>query len=519
MTHLRNDFFSLLIFGLSLACLACCFNERDVRYKGPSEVWEGDPFEISCILTLRDLKGWTVNGTLVTEDNAGGYVLNERPVDAFRMEVALGARAAQLHHVGAYRCNRFSRDAHYLNVIPAFADTAIEEESPTRKSTNDYILEINKTNEFFCSSAKDDDVPVMWFKNGALIKESLKSNIIIAGLNLIIENPQEDDAGEYMCTVDTSKVAGYTYIGRIFHLNSPPRIVTFPKKTSIIQGQDLKIICQAKGYPVPKFTWFIGNLNATKLKETDPRIFIDTDNTKKSVLVVERVSFSDRGLYTCRAENSLDSGSTIEYDEESVFVHVRDNVIETNEDQLGMGKVLILEEDLQLQCNTTNCPHCVISWSKDGKTLYPIPDHLKIHEANQSITIENASYDDSGVYVCSVDFMPLDSTDLLPDNLQCKQKSSGSNEYSEEDDELEENVYICQAYNQVKAMHTTIVIDVKTPCTKWGHGEELKIIIRFSSKTPTTVECFFRLLMLQDIWHCAKDTRLSSHCAEVLCAL
>ncbi|GIY72052.1 uncharacterized protein CEXT_94921 [Caerostris extrusa] len=63
------------------------------------------------------------------------------------------------------------------------------------------------------------------YKNSRRIVENSESNILIVGSSLIIENAQEDDAGEYMCTVDTPFVTGYTDIGRIFRLNrdlSPP---------------------------------------------------------------------------------------------------------------------------------------------------------------------------------------------------------------------------------------------------------------------------------------------------------
>lgn len=42
--------------------------------------------------------------------------------------------------------------------------------------------------------------------------------------------------------------------------------------------------------------------------------------------------------------------------------------------------------------------------------------------------------------------------------------------------------------------------------------EELKIIVGFWASLELLKQMFF----LEDIWHCAKDARLSSHCAKVL---
>ncbi|GFS84395.1 uncharacterized protein TNCV_4605991 [Trichonephila clavipes] len=96
-----------------------CFDHR-VKYKGSNEVFEGDPFEISCVLNFNDLKGWTVNSSIaISEDNDFGYILLERDLDAFREEVILQVQSAQLFHEGEYRCNRYSRDYHHIRIIPA----------------------------------------------------------------------------------------------------------------------------------------------------------------------------------------------------------------------------------------------------------------------------------------------------------------------------------------------------------------------------------------------------------------
>ncbi|GFY77976.1 uncharacterized protein TNIN_34981 [Trichonephila inaurata madagascariensis] len=177
---LGNNVTCVFDFGCS------CFDHR-VKYKGSNEVFEGDPFEISCVLNFNDLKGWTVNSSIaISEDNDFGYILSERDLDAFREEVTLQVQSAQLFHEGEYRCNRYSRDYHHIRIIPASEaqDNGDQKETFPQKLTNVYILEVNKTIEFNCFSAKDDNTPITWYKNSRRIVENSESNIVIAGLTL-----------------------------------------------------------------------------------------------------------------------------------------------------------------------------------------------------------------------------------------------------------------------------------------------------------------------------------------------
>ncbi|GFR02041.1 uncharacterized protein TNCT_264911 [Trichonephila clavata] len=105
----------------------------------------------------------------------------------------------------------------------------------------------------------------------------------------------------------------------------PAKIIDFPEKESVIKGRSLNLHCKAQGFPSPVITWYIGNLMASQIKEKDLRISIYSADggVTNSYLIFRDMTSSDRGLFTCRAENSIDSGMTKNYDEDSVFVEVR----------------------------------------------------------------------------------------------------------------------------------------------------------------------------------------------------
>ncbi|KAF8793078.1 Down syndrome cell adhesion molecule like protein [Argiope bruennichi] len=174
--NVSNRIGSDLVKAVMVKVTGCSSYDHRVRYRGSNEVWEGDRFEVSCIVPFSDREGWTINSSIaITDDNDFSYTLSEREVDTFRQELTLHVRSAQLFHEGEYRCNRDSRDFHYVKIIPASAgvhEKGSRKESAPPKATNEYILEINKTVEFYCSSARDDNTPVMWYKNSRPIVEN-----------------------------------------------------------------------------------------------------------------------------------------------------------------------------------------------------------------------------------------------------------------------------------------------------------------------------------------------------------
>lgn len=54
----------------------------------------------------------------------------------------------------------------------------------------------------------------------------------------------------------------------------------------------------------------------------DKRISLHSITRSSATLIIRNVTVADRGLYTCRAENTIDPSSP-QIDEESVYVHVR----------------------------------------------------------------------------------------------------------------------------------------------------------------------------------------------------
>lgn len=240
--------------------------------------------------------------------------------------------------------------------------------------------------------------------------------------------------------------------------------------------------------------------------EQDPPVFSveGSEHYMTMRLVVEEADSVHTGEYKC---NSYGPYS------QNVIV-VTENMIETNEDEPGMGIILVPGKSLILQCNTTECPMCRVVWFKEGTPIYSIPGRLHVYNNNNSLIIDLATYNDSGVYMCAIDKKEMDvalnATIVVqseirlekfepsavvvqgsPLELYCLAKGAPApsikwfkgDEEIEMDDErirllsheglerakllIEEadygdrNHYTCEAFNQVNAVNTTIFIRIK----------------------------------------------------------
>ena len=78
-----------------------------------------------------------------------------------------------------------------------------------------------------------------------------RSNVTHA---LQINNVNEEDAGQYMCSVSTMDLPSITHTVRVL---VPPSIAVFPNETriSVKSGERVEMSCNSKGIPTPTVSW------------------------------------------------------------------------------------------------------------------------------------------------------------------------------------------------------------------------------------------------------------------------
>ncbi|XP_055382610.1 lachesin, partial [Condylostylus longicornis] len=214
---------------------------------------------------------------------------------------------------------------------------------------------------------------------------------------LLIRNVRMEDAGQYMCQVNTDPMKMQTaYLQVVI----PPDIIN--EETSgdmmVPEGGSAKMICKARGFPTPKITW----------RREDGREIIARNGPhgKTKALAVEgemlwlsKVTRSEMGAYLCIASNGVPPSVSKRM---KLQVHFHPLVQVPN--QLVGAPV---GTDVTLICNVEASPKAINYWQREnGEMIIPgeryIIDEkdISMYAAEMTLQIKRLQKTDFGGYKC-----------------------------------------------------------------------------------------------------------------------
>ncbi|KAL5278269.1 hypothetical protein ACFFRR_003110 [Megaselia abdita] len=214
---------------------------------------------------------------------------------------------------------------------------------------------------------------------------------------LVIRNVKMEDAGEYMCQVNTDPMKMQT---AYLEVTIPPDIIN--EETSgdmmVPEGGSAKLICRAKGFPQPKITW----------RREDGREIIARNGPhgKTKALAVEgdilwlsKVTRSEMGAYMCIASNSVPPSVSKRM---KLQVHFHPLVQVPN--QLVGAPV---GRDVTLICNVEASPKAINYWQRENSEMIIPGERYHISEKENSmyavemvLQIKRLQKSDFGGYKC-----------------------------------------------------------------------------------------------------------------------
>ncbi|XP_060838260.1 cell adhesion molecule Dscam2 isoform X29 [Rhopalosiphum padi] len=163
-----------------------------------------------------------------------------------------------------------------------------------------------------------------------------------------------------------------------------PKVPTKSKFDHVdgVFGQNIVLLCETQGYPVPVFRWykFIEGSNKKQAVTLDDRI-----KQVSGTLIIREAKVDDSGKYLCVVNNSVGGESV-----ETVLTVTAplNAIVEPTIQTVDFGR------PATLTCNYEGNPVKTISWLKDGK-------RLSSHDG-RVLRIDSVRKEDKGMYQCFV---------------------------------------------------------------------------------------------------------------------
>ncbi|XP_076036266.1 neurotrimin-like [Oratosquilla oratoria] len=212
--------------------------------------------------------------------------------------------------------------------------------------------------------------------------------------NLHIKQVKESDRGCYMCQINTPNMKNQ--VGCIEVL-VPPDILNdeTSSDTTVSEGDDVTLRCQATGHPTPNITWKRedGKPIVSKLA---PREFIQHDEIQGSNLTLHQVTRRQMGAYLCMASNKVPPIVS-----KRIILNVNFSPLVSVENQL-IGAPL--NTMVVIDCEIEAYPAAVNYWEKNTMILETKKHQLEMQRDSYRVTmrliINNFTRADSGQYKC-----------------------------------------------------------------------------------------------------------------------
>lgn len=207
---------------------------------------------------------------------------------------------------------------------------------------------------------------------------------------LIIQNIQPSDQDVYKCMLQT--LPPQTKEISLL-INVPPSIdkESLQERYLYQTGESLNLMCQVEGNPEPLVKWYAYKTLNSSLEEVKELV------SSSSILMFEKLTPSDGGIYRCEAENEAGK------DMYEVFLQeVYEPRLNTTMQTVGVKK----HANAVLQCEIESNPQAKIGWQRNDTLLqhgskYSIAIFAESDTKTVTeLTIRHTEMSDSGEYMC-----------------------------------------------------------------------------------------------------------------------
>ncbi|XP_069465362.1 hemicentin-2 isoform X1 [Ambystoma mexicanum] len=248
-------------------------------------------------------------------------------------------------HEGVYECIAFSR----AGAGHARTHLSVTEPPPSIEALQNITVSPGERLVLACRVLGDVRYNLTWFRNGRAPDAHSQRVKVLQNSSLVIQDARVEDSGEYQCVANnlhgTARGSLWVFI------QEAPRASVDPSPLRLSQGEEVRVHCEASGYPTPQISWQRGD---TVLENGD-RYTID-----EGTLIILEAKAEDAGNYSCHAVNEFGDSQqsvTLVYSEAPRVTAVTPLV------QASLGHLATLE------CQAAGVPTPDITWLRGDLEL------------------------------------------------------------------------------------------------------------------------------------------------------
>ncbi|TGZ63755.1 hypothetical protein CRM22_006750 [Opisthorchis felineus] len=385
----------------------------------PNIVWQWSS-QISSPLPMERVKNPSVESHFYEVDKISkskGIVVRHRGTDLFIPSV-------KPFNQGTYRCSVREGQASSTRIVPFVTYEVLVEGPPTFAVVpRNTIIPVYGSTVLNCSYDSEWTRPpatLTWLLNSEPIDDQLEMNIRqIKNQSLYLNHSNLADVAAFQCKLNNTH--GWRVANAYVKVwNQPPAIVrSLAPENLVAEVQSITLYCESMGAPRANIQW---RKNEKPLQ--DLLIMSDRDIkgkfhiTDAGNLIIEKVTISDSGLYSCTASNPFGStnasGRLVVRKATHILsgpeLLVRTGGVAAKMQQNETNNMTRIREQsfIQLTCEAKTDPlelmHLQMTWLRNNMPLESEMNHLEstltISADGRTLKIAKTVPNDSGLYTC-----------------------------------------------------------------------------------------------------------------------